>query len=560
MAEAFSNSPPTRRSPLAAGGSVKGLCVACHKPADRLKILNCLHAMCVPCIREHVGKDATVSCFQCLCVAGTADPGVRLEDSLAEWPRWGWADSTNAKTSSADPELRPFCQSPECEGEFEPAVSLCADCGLYLCEDHETFHLKKKSSRGHQISRLNDGFTAPPPTQTPPSREGTGTRSGVGRQCSFHPNHAVKSYCSQCKLLACERCLEQRHAHCSEGFEDIETAAESTRTFWKGELCEHASFWRKQLDDDSNSIASRTAQINDKVEELSAQISADFEKFIKKLRQRQDDLLNELDTSRWSALKDLERQSEIVKQKVYQRESCERLVRYLDDANLLTAVKILDAQVDDVVDYCMDASLCDLPQVDFSVSYDTFADDESCHVPSLGKFLIDGFVEASAETKRINTQPTFDQFTLAADDFSLSDDGHEVSNTGEGWAAFSTLGSYCHGEVICVFRVRPGRGDLAVGVRRESCHELEFCSPEKPFLGWCNDGGDGNSDYCVGDSGKLGQPWQDDDCIAFRLDCNAHTLTARHSRSGQIDRIAVPAGRLCFAAELDSGASIKIVS
>ena len=63
-------------------------CVACHSAAGslKMKVLNCLHAMCVTCLGQHLSNDGTVSCFKCLTVAASGMPGVRLEESLADWP------------------------------------------------------------------------------------------------------------------------------------------------------------------------------------------------------------------------------------------------------------------------------------------------------------------------------------------------------------------------------------------------------------------------------------------------------------------------------------------
>eukprot|EP00117_Sycon_ciliatum_P015705 scpid104662/ scgid15445/ len=129
-------------------------CVVCQAPdvaKGSLKILSCLHAMCVPCLREVVHKDGTVSCSRCLkFTAGI--PSVRLEDSLVDWP----LSASEMKTDCDDCEEPEFqrvvvCQDPQCDGECVPAASFCVKCDLHLCEGHISVHKGKRATRDHPL-------------------------------------------------------------------------------------------------------------------------------------------------------------------------------------------------------------------------------------------------------------------------------------------------------------------------------------------------------------------------------------------------------------------------
>ncbi|XP_065186022.1 transcription intermediary factor 1-beta-like [Sycon ciliatum] len=365
-------------------------CVACHSDADslKMKVLNCLHAMCVTCLRQHLSNDGTVSCFKCLTVAASGMPGVRLEESLADWPvqKVEVRGKASSELQSYHSEKQLVCQSLECQGESSPATSLCVDCGLYMCEGHEKVHLMKRSCYGHHLQSVHTMRTA---------AEGDTVPDSEFLHCSLHPHFLAKSYCKKCEQLICQRCSEQRHASCSPSIEEIPTAAERKRSQWKSLLSDSSDSWREHLSDMNVHIATRTAEINEKVEALSEKIVADFNMHIKNLQRRQEDLLNELDARRWNALQDLEKQSGIVEKKTFQLDCCEHLVQNLGNSNLLTAEKILQTQIKDVVTSNEEADISDdhRVDVDFTVSYRAFAtdDQEKKRTSQLGRFVDSAF-------------------------------------------------------------------------------------------------------------------------------------------------------------------------
>ncbi|XP_065180131.1 transcription intermediary factor 1-beta-like [Sycon ciliatum] len=376
-------------------------CVACHSAADslKMKVLNCLHAMCVTCLGQHLSNDGTVSCCKCLTVAASGMPGVRLEESLADWPvqRVEMRGKEGSELQSDHSEKQLVCQSLECQGESCPATSLCVDCGLYMCEGHEKLHLMKRSCCGHHLQSVHTMRTA---------AEDDTVADSEFLHCSLHPHFLVESYCKKCEQLTCQRCSEQRHASCSPSIEEIATAAERKRAQWKSLLSDSSDAWREHLSEMNVHIATRTAEINEKVEALSEEIVADFNTHIKNLQRRQEDLLNELDTRRWKALQDLEKQSAIVGKKTFQLDCCEHLVQNLGNSNLLTAEKILQTQIKDVVNSNEEADISDdhRVDVDFTVSYRAFATDdmEKKRTSQLGR-LVDS--ASRAESVKKNTSP-----------------------------------------------------------------------------------------------------------------------------------------------------------
>eukprot|EP00117_Sycon_ciliatum_P048594 scpid53016/ scgid34577/ Tripartite motif-containing protein 45 len=532
-------------------------CVACgQSEAESLKLLSCLHAMCVPCLTQYVNSvDATVSCFKCLKVAaGCALPGVRLEESLVDWPRSEQQPSGQLNESEASASAggghgsdgQPFCQNPECEGELEPAVTRCVECKWYLCDGHGRVHSRKRSSRNHQVVRLAAISAA---------------RQNVPSQlCPMHPHFAARTYCNDCRAVACEIC-ERTHINCSPGLEGIQTAAERVREEWRTQLSDCSDSWRDKLDDAGDYIAVRTPNINSKIEALSKEISTDFEHYIKAVGQREHDLLNQLDAVRWKALKQLEKRADVASTKRYQLDACEFLIQKLDNIHLLAAKKILDKQIKDVVD-CSEECLPDLPSdEDIDISYIAFATGgERGQEAELGDLV--GRASQTGELKRtVFVHPAFDQFSCDASAFILSAYGHGIERCADSrkYAPVSTLGSYCHGVVECTMEVKDTGKGMFIGVTKENCKAVSECSRNDPFLGWVSFHGGNVQQYCVGSSEELGQPWQPGDGIVLRLDCDQRLLTGTHPRTGCRASVAVPLGKWCFAAEMNTGAKIRFL-
>eukprot|EP00117_Sycon_ciliatum_P029069 scpid76333/ scgid1680/ E3 ubiquitin-protein ligase TRIM33; Ectodermin homolog; Transcription intermediary factor 1-gamma; Tripartite motif-containing protein 33 len=517
-------------------------CVACHRPTRPLKLLMCFHAMCLPCVREHIDTDGTVSCFRCLTVAGKANPGAHLEESLADWPgpvrgqqvknapdsiRTNESPSTGHEAAACTSSCPgPVCQSPECEGECEPATSHCVDCNLDLCEDHEKFHLKKRSrsTRDHTLQPLD---------QT------TRTRTNMTeRACPLHPHLPLKSYCDncECQTLVCERCSAKSHSDHSHCLKDIQEAADRQRAEWKERLSSCSESWREKLSTAGMNITLHIEQINGKVERLSAEITEEFEAYINSVKQRRDHLLNELDVLRWQSLKELEKQSDHVELQAYQLDCCEHLVSTFGEVQLLEARRILESRLDHGITTA-------LGEAKFDVSFQRFHHTEIGCITRLGALANPGQGEHSTAVQ-IPRQvfPSFDPFTCNKG-LNISPDGSSVYSTEEnGTVPVSTLGSFCHGIVECrmMFEQYTPTGGAALGVVLENCRETQKCTPSKGkrFLGWFSR--DSSHGHLVGSTAKLGGEWRTGDVIVLRLDSDQHTLTGKNQRTGFSEIIHVP--------------------
>ncbi|XP_065177370.1 RING finger protein 207-like [Sycon ciliatum] len=546
------------KSDIDSGLASSKICQACHLEADSLKILNCLHVMCLPCLKEHIGKDGTVSCFKCLTVGGSTLPGARLEDSLIDWPTpERLKDDVEVQSKAQESSAQPRCQNPDCSEAFEPAVSLCVDCGLHMCVDHERIHAKRKGiAFGHRVMPVAEIRSVDKQLQI---------RDKEFKKCFLHPGRSMTSYCTQCKVLICKQCSERFHIKCSKDVEEVQVIAERKRKEWKTHLTNYSEACKEQLQSTRTSIKARTNSINDEVEALSEKITADFQEHIKNIQQRQQTVLADLDAARWKALKRLEEKSEMVEMKSYQLNSCEYLVHNLGMSSLLAAEKFLHLVIEYVGNTANSSSKYSTTRPETAhplpVAYSKFASDERWHVSELGELANVSSSPSIGDTASDDATlvvPAFDVASCEAAGLDVSEQGRELSCPTKAWVAVASQGSYSHGILQCsVLVVNGGRG-LFLGVAVESGGKISECSVEKPFLGWhCRAD---NSEFCVGSSNKLGQPWLRDDVIVLRLDCDRHTLTGVNERTGYSETIAVPARRLCFAAEISTRSTIHFIS
>lgn len=93
-----------------------------------------------------------------------------------------------------------------CE-EHNKAVAYCEDCSSPICPDCDSGHKRIRALKRHSVVSLN---------------ESQPTASTVSVPCIFHPDEAVKYYCSSCSCLVCSECLFAHKEHDSGRIDDSE--------------------------------------------------------------------------------------------------------------------------------------------------------------------------------------------------------------------------------------------------------------------------------------------------------------------------------------------------
>ncbi|XP_013392424.1 transcription intermediary factor 1-beta-like [Lingula anatina] len=89
-----------------------------------------------------------------------------------------------------------------------PATSVCLDCNELMCSTCVGYHRRTSASKEHKLNELTAALTD---------------------KCQVHPSIYLKSYCPQCDVLVCERCMVDTHKGHVDAWKDAITAAEDLK-------------------------------------------------------------------------------------------------------------------------------------------------------------------------------------------------------------------------------------------------------------------------------------------------------------------------------------------
>jgi len=142
------------------------------------------------------------------------------------------------------------------------ATSYCIECDQHICERCSVIHKKQKVNRSHQVVRDNEI----------PSLEER--LKLVASYCDQHPDKKERFYCTDCKLIMCYKCFEEKHS--DHKWMDVTKAAEK---------------FREQLKVDVDKVAVCALNNNKKTEQLKR----DMQAFMEKVASTQNEISNKYD-------------------------------------------------------------------------------------------------------------------------------------------------------------------------------------------------------------------------------------------------------------------------
>ncbi|XP_013408630.1 E3 ubiquitin-protein ligase TRIM71-like [Lingula anatina] len=94
------------------------------------------------------------------------------------------------------------------EDNKSPATSVCLDCKELMCSTCAGCHKRTRILKEHKLQELP---------------------AAVTDKCQVHPSIYLKSYCPQCDVLVCERCMVDTHKGHTDAWKDAITAAEDLK-------------------------------------------------------------------------------------------------------------------------------------------------------------------------------------------------------------------------------------------------------------------------------------------------------------------------------------------
>ena len=271
-------------------------CVSCRRGSRQVKLLRCLHSVCVACLETHLSSLNEVTCPSCKRLTPAPSRG---HSQLLALPN----SCTAAFEQSHSPSAQQFCD--EC-GENEPAKSLCWNCKVLFCELHASAHAKSRSTLHHRVEGLAHG-------QSGAALVLIARRADIPKPCISHPSYILNTFCTSCRHLLCEMCLkiDMTCNECGTAHVllPVAEAAEQMRDRVKQKMTGSAGGDQggvifKAIEDMESSIS----QLHERTEALSEQVVEYFGAISRVLKERETAILEKLDRLRSAKLLPLEQQ------------------------------------------------------------------------------------------------------------------------------------------------------------------------------------------------------------------------------------------------------------
>lgn len=265
-------------------------CKYCSKVYDDPKLLPCLHTFCKRCIGL-ITEENGDSLFCPICRSEVALPSKNVEDlksNVIVLRKLEEFDRQKLRQREED------CSG--CENGRNIAANRCLQCQEFLCGDCTLAHRRVKFTREHEILSLEEFVD-----RTNPKDDSS------FMTCANHNTEDIDMYCKTCDLLTCKEC---RRTVDHEGHEivSLQNGVDST----KPTLLSLLDATQKNIPTLQRSvyeIIKVYGRWQNKIDDISWQIRRTSRRLIQAIKEREHQLLKELNT-----IKD-NRCSVLVKQK-----------------------------------------------------------------------------------------------------------------------------------------------------------------------------------------------------------------------------------------------------
>ncbi|NXE46157.1 PML protein, partial [Casuarius casuarius] len=283
------------------------LCEGCQQESPHLKLLTCLHTLCLGCLSENKPIGQCPICQTAIPQAsGIPDQDNLLFTSLQ-------ARLSVYKKIVARVDL--FCNNCKREGEF-----WCSECEEFLCVKCFEAHQRYLKSDSHEAKRVTD-------VRAGSARDFLkGTRKTSNLSCSnvTHKSQTLSIYCKKCCKPVCCVCalLEGKHVgqHCDINTE-IQLRQEELSTMSR-ELKQRKS----GFEDAYKALQDEVAHLEQVSRETWEQIQQRVEQLVRLIRQEEEELLGLVETRREQGRRELAGELRRVEGVLRRMEASERLV------------------------------------------------------------------------------------------------------------------------------------------------------------------------------------------------------------------------------------------
>lgn len=331
------------------------MCGVCKQFFHRPKLLRCLHTFCKSCIESlagHVpGRESTVICPKC------SSPSELGSKGIDELPVNFLIAVELKNRNYAVEEKKALIKCGNCEDNAE-ATGQCNECAEYLCDKCTSAHRRVRVTREHQIISLNELTT----------NDEENNNLCIRDNCSDHSGEELTYFCQTCDKLICRECTVVSHPKTTHAFEPLKDASGKHRqeiTALLDTIKMRSPFVKRALLE----IEEACGDIPQHALAIEEQIKGSTTRYIRALKEREQQLLNDLGAMREYKATLLEQQKERLYKGIRDIESnCELIEKMLQEGNAVEIAKVKDFMVGrlcNLTDMMQDLSPTEGPDFDY---------------------------------------------------------------------------------------------------------------------------------------------------------------------------------------------------
>ena len=535
-------------------------CASCSLHKNRGKLLKCMHSVCVLCLPKQITFGNALICPSCSEITPPPPGGFThlqiLPDSVLEY------EPLSGGGRPHQTEITPCCD--DCV-ESEKAVSTCVECKMNYCHDHADSHPKSRATYRHTLVRFD------------PSVSADQVEKSVSEYCPLHPTQQLSSFCSCCSQLLCQQCQIIHPLEHKQHILLVSDAASQAKLALNGRLGGVTEGDRSSLDKAFDRVVETIQDLHNQTEAVSADVTEYFDGLVKVIRKRENEVLNDLDQLRSKKLLPLEAQRSRLGDTI---SASSTATSYLNsrqsDTNFLKMYSWLEEVADkearrlqDDGAPCASAKLVFTPNtnVDMVDVVREFGNVADVVVPSSQTFrLLPTPVSADEAGPESIDQTIFDSFNPAKchADITLSNDNQTATAGTVGAQCVLGATSYTTGQHDIRIRLDDMQdiNYVVIGMTSNTDPPLDEETHSPGLSAW---DGDGTRHFIPSsvdwqDGGDVGQEWENGDILHLHLDCQQHTLSAHHERTGKTHTMYDVTGELrLFVSLWFTGHKVSII-
>lgn len=309
------------------------LCPCCQKRFVSPLLLPCLHTICKKCLDGEKISPKNGKLPRCpICT--------KVLDLREDFPvNFVSNNMVNIAAVQENATLDFVCDS--CEAEGENVKTRCNDCYLFLCEFCSTAHRRMSATKTHTLQSVEELR----------GQIFKGNHLQRPSFCSIHVSERFLYFCETCAQTICRLCsLAEHEQHACRNI------AEVTKTYKVNmvNLAEQIKGKQKYISEQISLIQEDISTVEKKKKEIRASIEEYFQKLIEALKDRMNELVNEVESHCSTKLEALFSKQKILQQTVkHANSSCmftHCAVKQGSDVEILSVGQIVIQRLTSLVD------------------------------------------------------------------------------------------------------------------------------------------------------------------------------------------------------------------